>query len=238
MNKTSGNLKNTKRGSFYWKDGKPYASVTTILGVIDKPALRRWYGEQVYIAMLNDPTMQKEAALAAPYEISNRAKDRGTTIHSLVEAYKKGNRIEDENIPKQFMPYARAFYKWTGQHPIEIVEQEKSIFSDKHRYAGTLDMLVKINNHEELTVLDIKTGRDIYREAFMQTAAYQNALREQGTEAGSIAILLLQGDGTYKFEVMSDFRRKFGGFLACKTIWEALNEEMLKKIGYLKEGGE
>jgi len=228
----SKNLKDQRRGGFYWKGEKPYVSVTTVIGIIDKPMLRRWYGEQVYNAMLANPNLRKEDALAAPSDISSQAKNRGSTVHSMVEAYKQGNKIEEVDIPEQYKGYATAFYKWADQHPLSILEQEKSIFSEEYKYAGTLDMLVKINGSKEITLLDIKTGKYIYQEAYLQTAAYQNALREQGITADNIGVLLLQSDGSFKFEVMGDFTRKFEGFLACKKIWEALNEEMLKKIGY------
>jgi predicted RecB family nuclease len=232
--KTMSNLKDAKRGSFYFIDKKPFASVTTILSVIDKPALRRWYGEQVYYAMLNNPSLKKEDALSAPFAMSQTAKSRGTTVHSMVEAYKAGTVVEEAHIPEQFKGYAKAFYTWIEHHHIDILEHEKTVICKEYQYAGTMDLLVKLNGTTSPTVVDVKTGKDIYTEAFMQISAYQYALKEGGTESGSIAVLLLKDDGTYKFEVMSDFARKFQGFLACQKMYEALNEEMLKKIGYFE----
>lgn len=230
------NLKDTKRGVFYFIDKKPFASVTTILSVIDKPALRRWYGEQVYMAMLKNPAMKKEEAMAAAFSMNKSALSRGTTVHSMVEAYKAGHKVEEAHIPDQFKGYAKSFYTFIDQHPqIRIIEQERTVVSKKYRYAGTLDMLAKMNDTDAPTIIDVKTGKDIYAEAFIQTSAYQNALMEDGTAAHSIAVLLLQEDGTYKFQVKTDFERQFAAFLACQQIWEALNEEMLEKIGYFRK---
>jgi predicted RecB family nuclease len=229
------NSKDAKRGSFYFVGKKPYASVTTILGVIDKPALRRWYGEQVYYSMVANPNLEKEKAMNAPYAVSESAKSRGTTVHSMVEAYKTGTKVEEANIPDQFKGYAKAFYTFIDQHSISIIEQERTVLCEEYQYAGTMDLVAKIGESLHPSIIDVKTGKDIYQEAFMQTSAYQYALKENGVNAKSIAVLLLRDDGTYKFEVMTDFTRKFEGFLACKKIYEALNEEMLKKIGYFSQ---
>ena len=227
------NQKDLKRGCFYWKDKKPYLSVTEILKVIDKPALRRWYGEQVYYAMLVNPGMQKEEALSAPYKVSSDAKSRGSTVHSIVEAYKHtGEHID--SIPEEFRGYAKAFYKFVEDLSPIILEHEKTVFSAKYNYGGTLDLIIKIGNSKPI-VCDVKTGKDIYQEAWLQTAAYHEALIEEGMDIDGIAVLLLMEDGTYKFESRSNYKTKYRGFLACKAIYEALNEEMLTKVGYLNK---
>jgi hypothetical protein len=54
----------SRRGGFYWHtDGRPYISVTTVLSVIDKPALRYWFGKEVYRAMVVNPTLGEKEAL-------------------------------------------------------------------------------------------------------------------------------------------------------------------------------
>ena len=39
--------KNDRRGGIYFLDGKPYVSVTKVLEIIDKPALKYWHGEEI-----------------------------------------------------------------------------------------------------------------------------------------------------------------------------------------------
>jgi CRISPR/Cas system-associated exonuclease Cas4 (RecB family) len=222
------NLKDSKRGGFYWKGDKPYASVTQIISIIDKPALRWWYGKQVYLAMVKDPSLQEKEALSSPYKASNKAKERGTTVHSIVEFYKIGKKIE---IAKEWEGYAKAFDKWFKELNVKSMEHERSVFSEKHQFAGTLDLLVKINGDALPTVVDVKTGKEIYSEAFIQTSAYKFALEENGIKVKETAVLLLHDDGTYTYKIGAD---KFRGFLACKTLWELINEEDLLKVGYLK----
>jgi len=222
------NDKNKRRGGFYWVgDAKdtPYLSVTKVLSIIDKPALRYWFGQQVYFAMVKDPSLDEKTALSAPYKVSDTAKNRGTTVHSIVEAYKNVGQFE---VAPEYKGYADAFHKFMQTTHAQILDQEKTVLSAKHKYAGTLDMLASINGKN--TLIDVKTGKDIYQEAFIQLSAYRNALEEGGTKIDDIAVVLLQPEGGYKFEYgVYDFE----AFLACKKIFEAVNREMLTKIGYL-----
>ena len=70
---TNGNFKDTKRGGLYFKEGKPYLAVTEALKIIDKPALRYWFGQQVYYAMVANPSLNESEALASPYKVSETA---------------------------------------------------------------------------------------------------------------------------------------------------------------------
>jgi hypothetical protein len=211
-----------RRGGFYWKGETPYVSVTNILKVLDKPALRYWFGREVYRAMVVDPTMEEAKALAKPYEVSDIAKNRGTTIHSIVEAYKAtGAQIVP---PEEYKGYAEAFYSWVKDYKMNILEHEKTLFDEENKVAGTMDLLCK--NNGDTWVIDVKTGKDIYDEAFLQVSAY---MKMAGANRGGI--LLLQEDGKYKFEECHDY---FEHFLATKKIWEFVNREMCKKMGYIK----
>jgi len=232
-NKPKEDQKDQRRGGFYWLGKEPYASVTHILKVIDKPALRYWFGKQVYLAMVKDPTLDEGQALSSPYQKSEKAKGRGKTIHSIVEAYKKSG-IVIKDIPKQFRPYAQAFYKWVKDNNVNILQQEKTVVSKKHRYAGTLDLIAKINSEDNLWLIDIKTGKDIYPEVYLQLSAYKEAFKEQGNKVDRIAVLLLKDNGDYKFEVGQSI---INVFLAAKKLWEWFNRDICKEVGYFTEGG-
>jgi hypothetical protein len=216
-----------RRGGFYWMEGKPYVSVTNVLKVIDKPALRYWFGREVYRAMVVDPTMGEQEALSAPYKTSDKAKSRGTTVHSIVEAW-KASGIVIEEVPEEFRPYAEAFYKFVKDNHIEIIEHEKTVISKEHGYAGTTDLIVK-KNGSGTWVLDVKTGKDIYMEAHLQLSAYRHALEENGQKIDNCGVILLQDNGKYKFEESEDY---FDAFLATKKLWEFVNKDLCKSIGY------
>ena len=204
-------------------DKKPYPSVTKILQCIDKPALRYWFGKEVYLAMIKDPTLAQQEALSAPYRTSDKAKMRGTTIHSIIEAYKKTGAVID-SVPKELKGYAEAFYSWANDNKLEVIESEKTIVNKEHQFAGTLDLLVKLNG-KGTWILDIKTGKDIYMEAHLQLSAYFNSQ----SKATRMGILLLKEDGKYKFEEVTD---NFEVFLAVKKLWGFINKEICEKVGY------
>ena len=209
-----------RRGGFYWKDEKPYVSVTNILKVLDKPALRYWFGREVYRAMVVDPTLQESEALAAPYKTSSKAADRGTTVHSIVEAYKaSGAKITP---PEDFKGYAEAFYSWVNDYKLEIKEHEKTLFDEENKLAGTADLIC--TNNGDTWIIDVKTGKDIYDEAFLQVSAY---MKMSGVNRGGV--LLLQENGKYKFAESPSY---FEYFLAVKKMWEFINRELCEKIGY------
>ena len=224
--------RNDRRGGFYWILERPYVTVTTALKVIDKPALLRWYGKQVYLAMVKDPSLDELAALNAPYQVSENAKSRGKTVHSIVEAYKSSGAVID-TIPDEFKGYAEAFYSWIKDQDVEILENEKTVVSVKHMYAGTMDMIVKNKKTNETWIIDVKTGKDIYLEAFLQLSAYKAALEEKGQKVDRLGVLLLQETGKYKFEETESY---FEAFLAAKSLWEFINKEDCKKLGYTKGG--
>ena len=227
-------FRDSRRGNYYWFDGEPYPSVTAILSILDKPALRYWFGKEVYRAMTASPGLGEKEALNAPYQTSSDAKDRGSTIHSIVEAYEHTQKYI-ENVPEKFRGYAQAFYRWTADNHITIVEHERTVVSQKYKFAGTLDMLVKLNGNEMPVVVDVKTGKDIYNEAFLQLSAYRQALKENGTQTAGVAVLLLQEDGSLKYQYTEvDFFRQF---FACKVLWEWMNAEEYAKLRvYAKKG--
>lgn len=221
-----------RRGGFYWMKGLPYVSVTTVLKVLDKPSLLYWSNREIYRAMMVNPGLGEEEAMQAPYKTSDKAKTRGTTVHSLVENFKVGKDYLD-NVDDFFKPYAKAFSNFVKDHQLEVVENERSVVSKKHGFAGTLDMLAHIGPEKKLYLLDIKTGKDIYVEAFLQLSAYREALREIGVEVEGTGVILLKTGpngkptGTYKFEQGDEC---FDVFKACLTIWKWKNQDLIESI--------
>lgn len=215
-----------RRGGFYWFDNKPYVTVTTAIKILDKPALRYWFGREVYRAMVVDPTLGESEALSAPYKKSEKAKARGTTVHSIVEAW-KASGIEIDKLPEDIKPYATAFYNWVSDNKVTPLEHEKTVVSEKYKYAGTIDLIAKRNG--DIWIIDVKTGKDIYPEAHIQVSAYKQALEESGQKVQRTGILLLKDNGKYKFEESDD---NLDIFLHAKEIWKFINKELCEKVGY------
>ena len=96
----------------------------------------------------------------------------------------------------------------------------------KHGYAGTLDIIGTVNG-KGVWIIDVKTGKGIYPEAWLQLSAYKAALEEEGQEVDEIAVLLLKENGKYVFEKGEP---NLEAFLACKTLWEWQNAELYAQM--------
>ena len=218
------NQTNKRRGGFYWIGEKPYISVTNILrDVLDKPALRYWFGREVYYAMVKDPMIDERTAMGAPYKTSGKAKDRGSTIHSIIEAHKKGApRI----IPNddELKGYASAFYDWFDAVNPTVLEAERTTINEEYGYAGTLDMLAEIGGKKH--VIDFKTSKkgEVYSEAHLQVSAYMHS---EGVSDG--LIVALAADGSYSHVKARD---GFEAFKHALELYKFVNEEKLIKVNY------
>lgn len=219
--------KKTKRGGFYIKDEKLYLSVSQLKNMLAKPALIYWAAGEVWAELVKNPNLSLEEARGLPDSVRNKAAGRGRTIHSLFEAY-KASGFETEQIPVYDGCY-QAMKKWIADFNPEFAEQEKTVYSEEHKIAGTLDAIVKIG--DERLLIDAKTNKDasIYKEHEIQLSAYAHMAREAGLKVDGVALLALGEDGNYNFKRMTE---NFDIVLACKTLYLWQNAEMCKKVGY------
>lgn len=214
-----------RRAGMYWLNEKPHISVTEVLKVIAKPSIQYWYGQQVYYAVMKDPTIDERAALAAPYAVSKSAANRGSTVHSLIEAYKTTSAVVN-TIP-EYDGYARAFYKWVEDFKPTIIENERTVVNPTKGYAGTLDMIAEIGGKRH--VIDFKTNKDgnIYDEAHMQVSAYLNC--DGMTDCDGGIIVALAADGTYTHQIA---KNGYIAFLSALDLYVFLNYAKIKALGW------
>lgn len=144
------------------KEGRRLPSVTTILGIIDKPGLRQWYANVALAA--GDPQ--------APAREATEGARLGTIAHDAIEAW-AGGEPWDTYIPDE--PEAanstRAAVQWLAHHNAEILATEIVVCDPAGLYAGKLDAIALIDG--KLAVVDWKTNRSgIYAEHLIQSAAY------------------------------------------------------------------
>lgn len=149
-------------------------SVTNVIGsILDKPALPRWAAIEVAKAAYRMrhalPEMDENEAVdmlkGSPWNKSKRAMERGTDIHSYLEA--RINSWECEELSNDATPYRAAADAWLMSAEIEPIQTELTAFHPT--YAGTMDFVGRINGR--LTILDFKTSKAIYDEAALQLAA-------------------------------------------------------------------
>jgi hypothetical protein len=188
------------RDRFYTINGCQLPSVTTILDVIAKPALAPWYAKQerryfetAMLEVLSRPgARDPEYVLAAVADAvggvkaADREKQRaatiGTAIHAGIE-WQLRTRLGEDAGPEPVLPDAAAWAveswkDWAKTTALEPLAIERTVYCETCGYAGTLDLYARVEGL--LTILDWKSGRAIYPEAFLQNVAYRHAAARQG----------------------------------------------------------
>lgn len=166
----------------YYLDGRPVPGVTTICGVLDKPALPRWAAKSVaeYVADHRDAidhlydmgrAPMVDALKVVPWERRDSAAARGTTLHDIADQIVRG---QDVDVPDSLVPVVESAVRFMEDWHIEPILTETAVGSREHWYAGTLD-LVADSNRAPRAIYDWKSGKAIYTGAAWQMNAYGHA---------------------------------------------------------------
>lgn len=145
------------------KDSTIVPGVTTILNLLNKPALVPW--------------AWKLGMQGLDYrKVVGQAASIGTIAHYLVECYLKGEEPElEEYSPAdlaQATLAAQGFVEWWEVQGLKVVGSEVMLVSERWRYGGSLDIVCEKVSTGKLWLLDIKTSKGIYDEMRYQLAAY------------------------------------------------------------------
>lgn len=239
---------NGPAGRFYNVDGELFPSVTHILSAINKPALVPWAAKiereavsaaaaslysEVSAARQQYPASWFAAALAAKLGTVKahertlaRAGDIGTEIHLAIEWLLR-TALGAEAGPKPAISApaligVEAFKTWATRVKLKPVLVERIVYSKRHKFAGTLDVLARVDG--ELVTIDFKSGKKIYQEAHLQAAAYGAALEEMGytTPARALIVRLPKVADDPGVEVLEvpDAPALVPVFLATRALWE------------------
>ncbi len=176
-------------------------SVTTVLkaGLPTKWAIRNWDRTTIAERAVDNPqawanmrmpdgSFDRKGAIeylaSAPERSMGQAADRGTDVHTVLEAMAKGQPIPAIGPGRE--PWVRAVRQfWVDFRP-QPVWVEVSVY---HRgfdaiegyeaiepYAGTLDLIAWLptgpNGEWELWLIDLKTGKGVYGDMAYQQMAY------------------------------------------------------------------
>jgi len=114
-----------------------------------------------------------------------------------------------------------AFEDWAKSVHLKPLAIEQVVFSMRHEYAGTLDLLAEIDGTP--TVIDFKTGKSIYAESHLQNVAYRVALAEMGQARAphGLIVRLPKTDTDPAFETQSvpPVPELFPAFVAALKLW-------------------
>lgn len=187
----------------YFMNGDgPIPSVTSVLDVIERPNLTRYFKARIaqltinlhrdgrLAAMLGEKTDAQvvSAILDMPDEKKNRAANVGTGVHLFADRVARSDGSYGFEIPAEYQPFIDAFSRFLGRFSAShIVSSEHAILGAG--YAGTFDLLIMLpacvvtdDVHViacdcalELWLLDVKTGERLHDDMALQLAGYANA---------------------------------------------------------------
>ncbi len=203
---------NFEDNHYYFADPegkKKYTGISTILGVMAKPALIGWAArmsvehikanlsykklkllrkgyiiikEKVLLEALTAHTKKKEAA-----------GEHGTNQHALVEQYINWVMAERDGKPylDVDMKAIAPFMEWALENVDHFLYTERPVHSKSLFLAGTIDFGAVMKDGTR-RVGDLKTGSGIYYEALLQTEFYQMLAEEEGDDKydGSVIVRL------------------------------------------------
>lgn len=212
----------------YFLDGKPLTGVTTILGVIAKPALIGWAARMASdyvrenLKTLDELEQICELAKNAHNRRKEQAGEAGTDIHAWIEEWIKNPKVA---LPTDLIAkdQAQQFIAWAETNKVEFLESEKKMYSEKMWLGGTVDAVAVIDGKKY--VVDFKTQDKLWdRTPFLQTAAYRIMLEEMGEKDyhGSLILLLPKG-GKLEEHYGYDYETEKKGFLSALELYRIIN---------------
>lgn len=195
---------------YYDKSGKLLPGVTTILGVLNKPALVPWANG---LGLQGINVREYVDVLASI----------GTIGHEMICCHNRGVKFEPGERPKDLIDKAEncflSYLAWEKQHKIDPIACEAELISEKYGYGGTVDMWCRVDGVP--TILDYKTGKAIYTEHIYQVAAYRQLIEENGGKPEAVRILQIGRDETEGFseKTVTDTSREWQVFEHCLAIY-------------------
>lgn len=167
----------------YKLDGQWVPGVTTLIGKgLPKPGIPYWAAKTVAEWVADNPDLTDDLkrmggrgpAVAflkeIPWQKRDEAAIRGTDVHALAERIVHGEPVD---VPGHLAGHVSGYVDWLDSTGLEPLLTERPVASRKWRYAGTFDLIGKLDGR--LWLLDIKTSSGVYGSTAIQLTAYGNA---------------------------------------------------------------
>lgn len=150
-------------------------------------------------------------------EILEAASKFGVAAHYACELEDR-NELDLDSLDPALKPYLGAWVKFKEDTGFICQQIEARVYSEKYRYAGTLDRVGFL--YERKSIVDIKTGTALPDWIALQTMGYQIAYNEKIKAKDKVkdryAIQLLP-NGDYKLKQYED-KSDLSVFLAALTL--------------------
>jgi hypothetical protein len=193
------------------KDGTLVPGVTTVLGVLAKPALVPW---------ANNLGLQG-IKVGAYVDVLAQA---GTIAHDMICCHLNKREFDATDLSADIIDSAETcflkYLEWEKHHDVETIISEGTLVSEELRYGGTVDHYAKIDG--VLTLQDFKTAKAIWPEHLYQVAAYRALLVENGYKVDAVGILQIgrNADEGFSERTITDSTREFEIFKCCLRLYE------------------
>jgi len=206
-------------------------SVTTVIGMADKPALTNWKIDQGILAALTLPRRSDEPesdwikrVKQDSKEQAYKAAERGTAIHAAIQGHYEGKAPAPD-----YWPHVKGTMEAVKEHfGVQTWWAEQS-FAHEFGFGGKTDLSCK---SEELgIVVDFKSKEfsedaklDTYDEHAMQLAAYAKGLKIEYPR-GAICYVSVTVPGLARIIEVSteDLSRGWESFQALLAFWKSKN---------------
>ena len=166
----------------------------------------------------------------------------GTEVHEFVGSMMQGSRDAEQD--PRLTSIAESLERWRQEYDVTLLapehDAERRVHDRELAYAGTVDMVAQVGDKKGL--IEIKTGKQLVGEYFLQTAAYFNALVSSNASGHTYeARWILRIDQCEECEGCLAKRRRRGyssfldgGLEICNHQWTAPKAEFefLELPGY------
>lgn len=166
--------------------GLELRNVSSILGVVNKPALVPWARKDAFkrvvqaaenlgqLAGITDVQSVVEMAAKLPTGGDISAK-RGTELHDQIAEGLMGGSKGLDYLDEEGMEITARVQEHLDREGLRVELSEVAVYHRHLKYAGTVDLIVTNEETEKLEIIDFKTG-GVWDEAALQTAAYSFAV--------------------------------------------------------------
>lgn len=158
--------------------------------------------------------------------LKEAAGEKGGRVHKAIETFLETKEIkidakfdndegELQELTLEEWQCLMAFADWYNEVKPEVLKGEFLVWNDEHNYAGTVDLLCRING--EIWLIDFKTSQNVYPTHEIQVSAYKHAYSDKIDKLGILQVGHRRNKCGWKFTEVED---QFDLFLAAKQIWK------------------
>lgn len=158
----------------------------------------------------------------------------GTLAHLRIDAEIKGKDIDLSQYPPNIVSQSDVcidnWGRWKKAHKFQPIGSEISLVSEEHQYGGTIDIIGLIDGL--LSILDIKTGKEIYEDHILQIVSYSKLWEKSFPEhplKGKYHIIRLGKEiAMFSYNYYGEFPHAWEAFLMLRRLYDIHKE--IKKL--------